>query len=233
MKLSELKNGKKAIISKINGTGAFRQRIIEMGFMEGKEIEAIKRAPLMDPVEYNIMGYSVSLRKSEAEHIDILTDNSGIFTSSSNAHAIENDNFYDAGYDLSAIRIALVGNPNCGKTTLFNFASNSHERVANYTGVTVSAKEATAVIDKQKITIVDLPGTYSLSSFSPEELYVIDYLTTQKPDVVVNVVDGSNLERNLYLTTQLIDMGLPVIIALNMYDEMELNGDKLDHHKLS
>lgn len=233
MRLSELKNGNKAIISKIHGTGAFRQRIIEMGFMEGKEIEAIKRAPLMDPVEFNIMGYNVSLRRAEAEYIEILSEDASMLLASSQAEGVMADNYYKAGKDLTNIRVALVGNPNCGKTTLFNFASNSHERVANYTGVTVSSKEATAVVDKQKITIVDLPGTYSLSSYSPEELYVIDYLTTQRPDVVVNVVDGSNLERNLYLTTQLIDMGLPVIIALNMYDEMELNGDKLDYKKLS
>lgn len=233
MRLSDLKNGNKAIISKIHGTGAFRQRIIEMGFMEGKEIEAIKRAPLMDPVEYNIMGYSVSLRRSEAEYIELLSEDASLLLSSTQAEGVTSDNYYSTGKDLTNIRVALVGNPNCGKTTLFNFASNSHERVANYTGVTVSSKEATAVVDKQKITIVDLPGTYSLSSFSPEELYVIDYLTTQRPDVVVNVVDGSNLERNLYLTTQLIDMGITVIIALNMYDEMELNGDKLDYRKLS
>jgi ferrous iron transport protein B len=233
MNLSELKDGNKAVITKIHGEGAFRQRIIEMGFIVGQEIEAIKRAPLLDPAEYCIMGYNVSLRKSEAEMIEIDSDFSETIAEGLNVYSVDSvSDLNEKRSDNKVIRIALVGNPNCGKTTIFNFASNSHERVGNYTGVTVSAKEATATVGKHKINIVDLPGTYSLSSFSPEELYVIDYLTSQKPDIIVNVIDGSNLERNLYLTTQLLDLGFNIIVALNMYDEMKLNGDTLDHEKL-
>jgi ferrous iron transport protein B len=232
MKLSDLKNGQKAVISKINGSGAFRQRIIEMGFIEGKEIEAIKRAPLMDPAEYSLMGYSVTLRKKEADMIEICEEGKYIESAKTNPATISFDKDLP-GKETSTIRIALVGNPNCGKTTIFNFASNSHERVANYTGVTVAAKEATAIVGKQRIDIVDLPGTYSLSSYSPEEIFVIDFLTTQHPDVIVNVIDASNLERNLFLTTQLMDLGMKVVIALNMYDELESNGDKLNYKHLS
>ncbi|MDP4208125.1 MAG: ferrous iron transport protein B [Bacteroidota bacterium] len=234
MKLSELKNGQKAYISKINGTGAFRQRIIEMGFIEGKAIEAIKRAPLNDPAEFNIMGYNVSIRKNDAALIEVMEEQPRHFFSgemhTTINHAQADESITNT--ERKGINIALVGNPNCGKTTIFNFASNSRERVANYTGVTVSAKEASFTIDNQEINIVDLPGTYSLSSYTPEEIYVIDYLSSQKPDVVVNVIDSSNMERNLYLSTQLIDMGLKVVVALNMFDELTTNGDKLDHKAL-
>jgi ferrous iron transport protein B len=231
MNLSELKNGEKAYISRINGSGGFRKRIIEMGFIEGKEIEAIKRAPLNDPAEFNIMGYNVSLRRKEAALIEVVDEPvmNGLLGSAPSQLKPSHPEAYEKIKSTDAIRIALVGNPNCGKTTIFNFASNSRERVANYTGVTVSAKEASVTIHNQEIHIVDLPGTYSLSSYTPEEIYVIDYLTTQKPDVIVNVIDSSNLERNLYLTTQLIDMGLKVVVALNMFDELKSNGDALNH----
>ena len=234
VKLSDLLDGEKAFISKINGSGAFRKRIIEMGFIVGKEIEAIKRAPMQDPAEYNIMGYHVSIRRKDAELIDITeimpeiplqdipdTTFDRIFVSESKKIVEGN-----------RIHVALVGNPNCGKTTIFNHASNSRERVANYSGVTVAAKEASMEFENFEVRIVDLPGTYSLSSYTPEEIYVIDYLTAQKPDVVVNVVDASNLERNLFLTTQLLDLGHKVVIALNMSDELKRNGDKLNHQLL-
>jgi ferrous iron transport protein B len=230
MKLSELQNGERALIYKIDGDEAFRKRIIEMGFVKGRVIQAIKRAPLQDPTEFSIMGYNVSIRRKDASMIEVIDGKENPKPFNTHAAKAENISYIsDNKPSTDAIRIALVGNPNCGKTTIFNFASNSHERVANYAGVTVSAKEASFPLNDRDIHIVDLPGTYSLSSYSPEELYVIDYLTVQKPDVVVNVIDSSNIERNLYLTTQLIDMGQKVIIALNMYDELGTNGDKLDY----
>jgi ferrous iron transport protein B len=206
-----------------------------MGFIEGKEIEAIKRAPLQDPAEYNIMGYSISLRSKDAEMIEIDTTHN-VYKSivNLNKQSLNNDiATLQTTKNTNFLNVALVGNPNCGKTTIFNFASNSHERVANYTGVTVSAKEATATINDKKIQIIDLPGTYSLSSYSPEELYVIDYLLKQQPDVVVNVIDASNIERNLFLTTQLMDLGVKVVVALNMFDELKENGDNFDYERLS
>lgn len=232
MKLSDLQDKQKAYISKINGSGAFRKRIIEMGFIVGKEIEAIKRAPMQDPAEYNIMGYHVSIRHKDARQIDISFEKPGILPDSPEA-TFNRIAMEEAGTKPgNQVHVVLVGNPNCGKTTIFNHASNSRERVANYTGVTVSAKEASMDLFDHGIRIVDLPGTYSLSSYSPEETYVIDYLTSQKPDVIVNVVDASNLERNLFLSTQLLDLGHKLVIALNMSDELLRNGDKLDHELL-
>lgn len=130
------------------------------------------------------------------------------------------------------IRVALVGNPNCGKTSLFNIASGSHEHVGNYSGVTVDAKEGRFEYNGYKFVLVDLPGTYSLSAYSPEELYVRKNLIENVPDVVINVVDASNIERNLYLTAQVIDMNLKVVMALNMYDELKAKGDELDIKQL-
>ena len=130
------------------------------------------------------------------------------------------------------INVALVGNPNCGKTSLFNFASGAHERVGNYSGVTVDAKVGHAEFEGYEFNIVDLPGTYSLSAYSPEELYVRKQIIEHTPDVVINVIDTSNLERNLYLTTQLIDMHLRMVCALNMFDETEKRGDNVDYAKL-
>jgi ferrous iron transport protein B len=237
MKLSELQEGQKAIIIKIYGRGAFKKRLTEMGFVRGKEIEVIKYAPLKDPIEYSLLGYEVSLRRSEAAMIEVVTKlqienelqpkNNGSFEDNSEEwkkKAIEKSKI---------INIALVGNPNCGKTTLFNYASGANEHVGNYGGVTVDAKEAKFEQKGYKFNIVDLPGTYSLSAYTPEELYVRKHIINQMPDIVVNVVDASNLERNLYLTTQLIDMDIKVVIALNMYDELKNKKAKLDIEKLS
>lgn len=233
MTLLELKNGEKAIILKVKGRGAFRRRIIEMGFVAGKVVEVIKKAPLKDPIEYNIMGYNVSLRSSEAELIEVLPlERQEEFVQPGYEGV-----FISEGYKISRqngrnINVALVGNPNSGKTSFFNHASGSREKTGNYSGVTVDAKQAWFKQGGYRFNITDLPGTYSISAYTPEELYVRDFINENLPDVVINVVDGSNLERNLYLTTQLIDMDIKVVMVLNMYDELERKGDRLDHESL-
>ena len=211
---------------KVNGHGSFRKRIIEMGFVRGKLVNVILNAPLKDPIEYEIIGYKISLRREEAEKIEVISETEAKEVMA-NAD-IEKEMRHLAAERRKMIRVALVGNPNCGKTSLFNIASGSHEHVGNYSGVTVDAKEGNFEYGGYKFTLVDLPGTYSLSAYSPEELYVRRNLIEDLPDVVVNVVDASNLERNLYLTTQLIDMNLRVVMALNMYDELRAKKDELD-----
>lgn len=239
MKLSELKSGEKGIIVKVSGRGAFRRRLIEMGFIRGKEVEVINNAPLKDPIHYRLMGYDISIRRAEANFIEVVipskyeeyvkefpdlscSTNTGSFESLSSCLTEV------AQKKGKNITVALVGNPNAGKTTLFNIASGSHERVGNYGGVTVDAKEASFNYKDYRFKLIDLPGTYSLSSYSPEERYVRKQLTEADIDVIVNIVDASNLERNLYLTTQLIDMDVPMVMALNMYDEMQKSGKDLN-----
>ena len=236
MKLSELKQGQKAIISKVRGRGAFRRRIMEMGFVGGQEVGVVKRAPLQDPIEYSIMGTEVSLREREAELIELFDEDLVEQNMASEYHGTKDES---ADY-ISAerirektIKVAFVGNPNCGKTTIFNIVSGLHERVGNYSGVTVDAKSATFKKDGYRFEITDLPGTYSLTAYSPEELYVRNFILDEMPDVVINVVDVTNIERNLYLTTQLIDMDIKVVMALNMFDELEKSGDQFDWEQLS
>jgi len=236
MRLSELKTGEKAVIVKVLGHGGVRKRIIEMGFVRGKVVESIQNAPLLDPVKYRIMTYEVSLRRTEAENIEVVSDQEALGTSETDVyHGVISDEELKkiAFTKRKHINIALVGNPNCGKTSLFNQASGSHEHVGNYGGVTVDAKEGRFSFRDYTFKIVDLPGTYSLSAYTPEEVYVRRHLVEEKPDVVVNVLDASNLERNLFLTTQLIDMNVRLVIALNMYDELQASGNKLDHLQLS
>ena len=241
MKLSELKTGERGVIVKVNGHGSFRKRIIEMGFVKGKSVKVVLNAPLKDPIEYEIIGYKISLRREEADKIEVISESEAkeVMASSAPQPPLYEDGCEDIGIiekemkELAEqrrhiIRVALVGNPNCGKTSLFNIASGSHEHVGNYSGVTVDAKEGKFSYGGYQFTLVDLPGTYSLSAYSPEELYVRRNLVEEMPDVVINVVDASNLERNLYLTTQIIDMSLRVVMALNMYDELRSKGDTLD-----
>ena len=242
MKLSELKTGERGVIVKVNGHGGFRKRIIEMGFVRGNKVKVILNAPLRDPIEYEIIGYKISLRRSEAAKIEVISESEAkeMLTAREALPALnaEDEAWLEremgslAEERRKVIRVALVGNPNCGKTSLFNMASGSHEHVGNYSGVTVDAKEGSLVHGGYRFQIVDLPGTYSLSAYSPEELYVRRNLIDEVPDVVINVVDASNLQRNLYLTTQLIDMNLRVVMALNMYDELQAKGDKLDIRQL-
>ncbi|MGE0078006.1 MAG: ferrous iron transport protein B [Bacteroidales bacterium] len=231
--LSELGNGDVAIITKVKGHGAFRKRIVEMGFVAGTKVKVIKRAPLQDPVEYELMGYRVSLRLSEAELIETIGDLNSYAAENKFNGTLTDDSFNASVREkTNTINVALVGNPNCGKTTLFNYATGMHERVGNYGGVTVDVKTAHFVKDGFTLNITDLPGTYSISTYSPEELFVRKHILEEMPDVVINVVDAANLERNLFLTTQLIDMNVKVVIALNMYDELEKRGDSFDYEKL-
>ena len=232
---------------KVIGHGGFRKRIVEMGFIKGTTVEVLLNAPLQDPVKYRILGYEVSLRHDEAKMIEVISEKE--------AKELHDNHQQDDGADFSQqkaedvpltenqlhdaalrkrrqINVALVGNPNCGKTSLFNFASGAHERVGNYSGVTVDAKEGHAHYEGYEFNLVDLPGTYSLSAYSPEELYVRKQIIESPPDVVINVIDASNLERNLYLTTQLVDMNVRMVCALNMYDETERRGDNIDFYKL-
>lgn len=245
MRLSDLNTGEQGVIVKVNGHGSFRKRLIEMGFIAGKKVTVVLNAPLKDPIEYEILGYKLSLRRSEAEQIEVIGESEAKEVMKKD---ISFDTIYaddcDEEWSLNnlmkklaeerkhVIRVALVGNPNCGKTSLFNIASGSHEHVGNYSGVTVDAKEGRFEYKGYKFVLVDLPGTYSLSAYSPEELYVRKNLIDNVPDVVINVVDASNIERNLYLTAQVIDMNLRVVMALNMYDELKDKGDELDIKQL-
>lgn len=240
MRLSELHTGEKGVIVKVLGHGGFRKRIVEMGFIKGKTVEVLLNAPLKDPIKYKVMGYEISLRRQEAGLIEVISEeeaesyekNKEILEGIPEDMSVTN-RLKDAALDRRrTINVALVGNPNSGKTSLFNLASGAHERVGNYSGVTVDAKEGFFDFEGYRLRIIDLPGTYSLSAYSPEELYVRKHIIEETPDIIINVVDASNLERNLYLTTQLIDMNVRMVIALNMYDELEASGNTLDYHLL-
>lgn len=236
MKLSEVKTGDSCVIVKITGHGQFRKRMMEMGFVRGKKITVEQNAPLRDPIKYRIMNYEISLRRSEASLIEVVSEQQADELLKQDVAIISEDatrlvNTFDR--ERRNINVALIGNPNCGKTSLFNMASGAKEHVGNYSGVTVGAKEGEMDYKGYKFKIVDLPGTYSLSAYSPEETYVRRYLHDEVPDVIINVVDASNLERNLYLTTELIDMDRSMIIALNLYDELEKRKVKFDHDAMS
>ena len=241
MRLSELNTGEKGMIVKVMGHGGFRKRIVEMGFIKGKTVEVLLNAPLRDPVKYKVMGYEISLRRQEADMIEVISEQEarehnvqpGYHKGLEEDIRLTEDEMRTLARDKRrTINVALVGNPNCGKTSLFNIASGAHEHVGNYSGVTVDAKEGFFDFQGYRFRIVDLPGTYSRSAYSPEEIYVRRHIIDQTPDIIINVVDASNLERNLYLTTQLIDMNVRMVVALNMYDELEASGNTLDYVKL-
>lgn len=242
MRLSELKTGEKGVIVKVLGHGGFRKRIVEMGFIKGKTVEVLLNAPLKDPIKYKVLGYEISLRRQEAEMIEVVSEEEAKEQAEEvvcpkglpeDISVKEGDMKRLALGKRRTINVALVGNPNSGKTSLFNLASGAHEHVGNYSGVTVDAKEGYFDFEGYHFRIVDLPGTYSLSAYTPEEIYVRRHIIEETPDVVINVVDSSNLERNLYLTTQLIDMNVRMVVALNIYDELESSGNTLDYPLLS
>ena len=237
MLLSDLKTGESAVIVKVLGHGGFRRRILEMGFVRGQRVEAVLNAPLRDPIKYGLMGYEVSLRRSEAAMVEVITleearaqrmqQDQGVTTSPN-----DDDIEQVINQKIREINVALVGNPNSGKTSLFNALSGGHEHVGNYSGVTVDAKSGAFYYRGYRINITDLPGTYALSAYTPEEMYVRHHLMDKMPDVVINAVVASNIERNLFLTTELIDLNPKIVVALNMYDELEQSGAKLDYERL-
>ena len=232
MRLSELQTGEEATVAKVLGHGAFRKRVMEMGFVTGKTVKVELNAPLKDPIKYKILDYEVSLRRSEAELIEVVTDINNDYNSVPSVVQSVDEVMQRPPREDHVINVALIGNPNCGKTSIFNYVSGAHEHVGNYSGVTVDAKSGFVDFKGYRIKIIDLPGTYSLSAYSPEELYVRRYLRNEIPDVIVNVVVASNIERNLYLSTELIDMDRSMVIALNMYDEFEKSGATLDYKTL-
>ena len=261
MRLSELKTGESATILKVAGHGGFRRRIMEMGFVRGQRVEVILNAPLRDPIEYRIMGYDISLRRSEAEMVVVVPNEEAeqyrLYRSVTEQHALTHPTSEPVGLhecaacgdempplhphaetstphpgDPETIYVALVGNPNSGKTSLFNAISGSHEHVGNYSGVTVDAKRGSTLYKGYRFEITDLPGTYALSAYTPEERYVRRHLAEEMPDVIINAVVASNLERNLYLTTELIDLSQRMVVALNMFDELESSGARLDYENL-
>ncbi len=234
VRLSEMKTGERCVITKVLGYGGFRKRIIEIGFVKNKVVKVIKNAPMQDPIEYEIMGYHLSLRRTEADLVEVIpiTDDvvveAGIFQGT-----LVDETAATIREHSNTINVALVGNPNSGKTTLFNAASGARERVGNYAGVTVDIKTATLHHKGYTINITDLPGTYSIAGYTPEEMCVQQHLLDAMPDVVINVVDASNLSRNLFLTTQLLDANISMLIALNMYDELEKSGARFAYNDLS
>ena len=246
MNLAQLQTGQKAVIVRVGGSGAFRKRILEMGFVQGKEITAVHNAPLKDPIYYKILDYNVSLRHKDAERIEVrLLEPFELEREPAEApeeplpapelHSLHHREHTGLrSKTLPTLRIALLGNPNCGKTSLFNQASGAHEHVGNYSGVTIEAKTGYIYYGGYRIELIDLPGSYSLSPYSPEEIYIRHYLTgSQRPDLVLNVVDTCNIERNLYLTLQLKELGLPVVVALNMFDEFMQREEYFDYPRLS
>lgn len=235
MRLSELKTGEKAVVVKVLGYGGFRRRIIEMGFVRGQEVAVILDAPLKDPIEYHIMGYDISLRRKEAEMIEVITlEEAERLAADDMPMSVGKADIIEQALhsEHHKIKVGLVGNPNSGKTSLFNTLCGRSEHVGNYSGVTVDAKRGKLNYKGYSIEVTDLPGTYALSAYSPEEKYVRRHIVENTPDVIINTVVASNLERNLYLTTELIDINPKMVIALNMYDELEASGARFDHETL-
>ena len=246
MKLSELKNGETAIIVRLSGHGGFRKRIMEMGFIRGEKVKSVLDSPMHDPVKYHVMGYDVSLRRNEAEMIEVLPEEEAkkeltpapSFSCMSMCEECNGCSCRNCTQRKvstrqdNVINVALVGNPNSGKTSIFNALSGKNEHVGNYSGVTVDAKSGSFNYKGYRINITDLPGTYSIAAYSPEEIYVRRHLFGQMPDVIINSVVASNVERNLYLTTELIDMNLRTVVALNMYDELMASGAEINYEHL-
>ncbi len=235
-RLSDIKPGDSGFVKQIGSSGALRRRIIDMGITPGVEIKLVKSAPLGDPIEISLRGYNLSLRNTEARQIVLSSEP----TNSQEEKAKQNTqtpkkqmvNIPPNKQSGEIIKAALIGNPNSGKTTLFNHLTNSYQYVGNWPGVTVERKEGRINNSDLQIDLVDLPGIYSLSPYSPEEIITRNYILKERPDVIINILDATNLERNLYLTTQLLELDCKIILALNMADLLSRKGKIIDYIKL-
>ncbi len=257
--LEDIQPGQSGIIARVgNEKGAVKRRLVDMGLTPGTRVSVKKVAPFGDPLEVNLRGYELSLRKADAAQIAMCEpgeepvqqphhhEKKGMVQHIPDAETLrrmelahqheqaEHAGVPDwAGHDSREIKLALVGNPNCGKTTLFNALTGSNQYVGNWPGVTVEKKEGYAKVDGHAVTIVDLPGIYSLSPYSMEEIVARNFVVGEHPDAIINIVDATNIERNLYLTVQLLELERPMVVALNFMDEVEKHGDKLDVAALS
>ena len=239
MRLSELKPGRSAVIQEVGGEGALRQHFLDMGVIPGTEVTVVKLAPMGDPMELRIHGYELTLRLADAEKIEIApADRKAAETEKASPRFPEHPGLGEEGRfhpkgsgdplpEGTTLTFALVGNQNCGKTTLFNQLTGSNQHVGNFPGVTVDRKDG--VIRGYSDTLVtDLPGIYSMSPYSSEELVSRDFVLKGHPKAIINIVDATNIERNLYLTMQLLEMNIPMVVALNMMDELRGNGGTVD-----
>lgn len=240
MKLNELKVGKSAVITKVSGQGALRQHFLDMGMVPGAEITLVKTAPMGDPLEFQIHGYELTLRLAEAEKIEIepIAKRSRSHEGINREQNIDHPGFGEGGKyhskkdekpldDDVVLTYALVGNQNCGKTTLFNQLTGAKQHVGNFPGVTVDRKDG-VIKGHPKTLVTDLPGIYSMSPFSSEEIVSRNFVLNEKPKAIINIVDATNIERNLYLTMQLLEMDTPMVVALNMMDEVISNQGSVD-----
>lgn len=239
MKLNELKVGKSAVITKVSGQGALRQHFLDMGMVPGAEITLVKTAPMGDPLEFQIHGYELTLRLAEAEKIEIepIAKRSRSHEGINREQNIDHPGFGEGGkyhskkdekpLDDVVLTYALVGNQNCGKTTLFNQLTGAKQHVGNFPGVTVDRKDG-VIKGHPKTLVTDLPGIYSMSPFSSEEIVSRNFVLNEKPKAIINIVDATNIERNLYLTMQLLEMDTPMVVALNMMDEVISNQGSVD-----
>jgi len=230
--LKETKPGETVRVTKIGGAGPIKRRIMEMGITKGVEIYVRKVAPLGDPIEILVRGYELSLRKADVELIEVELIEDKLSKAELVEDKLSKTMLTTDKKETMPIKIALAGNPNSGKTTLFNALTGSNQYVGNWPGVTVEKKEG-ALKNQKDVTATDLPGIYSLSPYTLEEVVARNYLIDDHPDVILNIIDATNLERNLFLTTQLIELGIPIVAALNMIDVVQKSGDKIDTTRLT
>ena len=252
--LNDLAPGQSGTILSVgNQSGAVKRRLVDMGLTPGTQVTVTKIAPLGDPLEVSLRGYELSLRKDDAAQIamgqprprgaaaraamtrHVPDPETARRQLRDHTHELEHHGQpYDhTAHDTRPMKVALAGNPNCGKTTLFNALTGSNQYVGNWPGVTVEKKEGTAHLDGRELTVVDLPGIYSLSPYSMEEIVARDFIIQEAPDCIIDIVDATNIERNLYLTVQLLELERPTVLALNFMDEVEQRGDRIDVVRLS